>query len=64
MIGFDQVRTQWSLAGVMTKGNVNGSRKISMSELVFQIRRKMKVQNGNLLDEVVAEIRICRSPVA
>jgi hypothetical protein len=47
----------------VTKGDVNGSRKVGVSRLVFQNLMEGKSANGNLLHEVVAEIRIRRSPV-
>lgn len=49
---------------VVTKGEVNGSREIGVSRLVFPNLKENKSANGNSLHEVVAEIRICPSPVA
>jgi len=49
---------------VVTKGDVNWSRKIGVRRLVLQNLKENKSANGNLLHEDVAEIRICRSPVA
>jgi hypothetical protein len=49
---------------VVTKGDVNGGRKIGVSRLVFQNLKEIQSANGDLLHGVVAEIRICQSPVA